>query len=158
MSTPSPYRPPEAPVADAERPRGRPVKGMLYGVLVDLGGSLLASFVLFFFWAMWLSASGLNPEEITHEIQEPDPLSAFSLFGYAVGGAFSWAGGYVCARVARETELQCAAVVATISTLVALAMGTGLPLALYLFLTLMTFGCVMLGGWTGQQRNARQPS
>jgi hypothetical protein len=139
----------------SDAPRGSPVKGMIFGLLVDLGGSLVASFVLFFVWAIWLSSSGLDAEAVAQSMAEPDPLSGFSLTSYATGGGFSWLGGYVCARVARETELRCAAVIATISSLVSLAMGIGLPLGLYLFLTVLTFASVMLGGWMGEQRNAR---
>jgi ABC-type antimicrobial peptide transport system permease subunit len=87
---------------------------------------------------------------------ENDPTSGISLIGYAVGTAFSWLGGYVCARVAQETELRCAAVVATISAATALAMGSELPLPLHLLLALLTVAAVMLGGWMGAQRNARQ--
>src|SRR6185436_10621914 len=107
--------------------------------------------LLFFTWAIWLGASGLDAEAITQAMTENDPMSGISLIGYVVGTAFSWLGGYVCARVARETEMQCAAVVATVSTLTALAMGTGLPFALYLLLALLTAGSVMLGGWMGAQ-------
>lgn len=137
----------------SDAPRGSPVKGMVYGVLVDVGGSLVASFVLFFVWAVWLGASGMDGEAIAQAMREADPLSAVSLAGYAVGTALSWLGGYVCARVARETELQCAAVVAAVSALVALAMGAGMSTELYLFLTALTVAAVMLGGWTGMQHN-----
>ena len=140
-----------------DAPRGSPVKGMALGLAVDIGGSMLAAFLLFFTWAIWLGASGLDAEAITQAMTENDPMSGISLISYVVGTAFSWLGGYVCARVARETEMQCAAVVATVSTLTALAMGTGLPFALYLLLALLTAGSVMLGGWMGAQRNARQP-
>jgi hypothetical protein len=138
----------------SDAPRGSPVKGMVYGVLVDIGGSLLASFVLFFLWAMWLAATGMDATSIQQAMAEPDPLSAVSLIGYATGTALSWAGGFVCARVAKETELQCAAVVATVSGLLALTMGSGAPFELHLFLTVLTVGAVMLGGWMGQQYNA----
>ena len=157
MSTQSPYRPPQAAVADQDRPRGSPVKGMLFGVLVDVGGSMVAAFILFFIWAIWLGASGLDAEAITQAMVENDPTSGISLIGYVVGTAFSWLGGYVCARVAQETELRCAAVVAAISGTLALAMGSELPLPLYLLLTALTVAAVMLGGWMGAQRNARQP-
>ena len=156
MSTQSPYRPPQAAVADQDRPRGSPVKGMLFGVLVDIGGSMVAAFILFFTWAIWLGASGLDAEAITQAMVENDPASGVSLIGYVVGTAFSWLGGYVCARVAQETELRCAAVVATISAALALAMGTALPLPLHLLLTVLTVAAVMLGGWMGAHRNARQ--
>ena len=141
----------------SDAPRGSPVKGMALGLAADVGGSMLAAFLLFFTWAIWLGASGLDAEAITQAMTENDPMSGISLISYVVGTAFSWLGGYVCARVARETEMQCAAVVATVSTLTALAMGTGLPFALYLLLALLTAGSVMLGGWMGAQRNARQP-
>ena len=149
MSSPSPYRPPEAP--------GAPVKGMVFGLLVDIGGSLIAAFVLLFAWAFWLAMSGVDAESIQQMMAEPDPLSTFSFVSYAVGGGFSWLGGYVCARVARETEMRCAAVIATLSSLVAVTLGPSMPFGLNLFLTLLTFGSVMLGGWMGMQRNARQP-
>jgi len=157
MSSPDPYRPPQAAVADPGPRRGSPVKGMVFGVLVDLGGSLLASFALFFAWAIWLGASGLDAEAIAQTMAEPDPLSGFSLAGYTVGSAFSWLGGYVCARVARETELRCAAVVAAISCSAGLLLAGDLPLALNFALVLFTIGAVMLGGWTGARQNARQP-
>jgi len=156
MNSPNPYRPPQAAVADQGRPRGAPVKGMIFGLLVDIGGSMIASFVLFFTWAIWLGASGLDAEAITQAMVENDPASGVSLIGYVVGTAFSWLGGYVCARVAQETELRCAAVVATISAALALAMGTALPLPLHLLLTVLTVAAVMLGGWMGAHRNARQ--
>jgi hypothetical protein len=157
MSSPDPYRPPQAVVADQEPRRGSPVKGMIFGLLVDIGGSMIAAFILFFTWAIWLGASGLDAEAITQAMAENDPMSGISLIGYVVGTGFSWLGGYVCARVAYETELRCAAVVATISAAVALAMGTELPLPLHLLLTALTVAAVMLGGWMGALRNARQP-
>jgi len=157
MSAQDPYRPPQAAVADQDRPRGSPVKGMIFGVLVDIGGSMVAAFILFFVWAIWLGASGLDAEAITQAMVENDPMSGVSLLGYGAGAAFSWLGGYVCARVAKETELRCAAVVAAVSAALALAMGTELPLPLNLLLAALTVGAVMLGGSMGAQRNARQP-
>ena len=139
----------------SDAPRGSPVKGMVYGVLVDVGGSLVASFVLFFVWAIWLGASGMDAEAIAQVMAEPDPLSGVSLIAYTIGTALSWLGGYVCARVARETELQCAAVVATVSAMVALAMGGGMAFELYILLTVLTVAAVMFGAWIGKQHNAR---
>ena len=55
------------------------------------------------------------PTAITQAMTENDPMSGVSLISYVVGTAFSWLGGYVCARVAQETELRCAAVVAAVS-------------------------------------------
>jgi len=156
MSPPDPYRPPQAAVADQDRPRGSPVRGMVFGALVDLGGSFAAALVLSFAYGIWLAASGMSAAEIEQALTRPDPGSTFAMVSYAVGAAFSWLGGYVCARTAKETELQCAAVVAAISCTAGLLLAMDLPLALNFALVLLTIGAVMLGGWTGARQNARQ--
>ena len=159
MSAPSPYRPPQSPVADQDRPRGSPVKGMIFGVLVDIGGTTLAGIALVFFWAIWLAASGMSAEQIQEAVQNPDPTSAFSLIGYAVGTGFSALGGYVCARVARETELRCAAVVAAISITFGLVIGGAThSLAMNVVLIGATLAAVMGGAWFGKRSNQRQPA
>jgi uncharacterized membrane protein len=156
MTGPSPYRPPQAPVADQERPRGSPVKGMIYGLLVDLGGTTVSSLALVFIWTIWLAMSGLEAEAIEQSLQNLEPLSPISVIGSVMGCGLSFLGGYVCARVARETELRCAAVVAVVSATVSLAMGSSLPLELNLLFCLLTAGLVMLGGWLGERRNRRR--
>lgn len=158
MSSPSPYRPPGAPLADQDRPRGSPVKGMVFGVLVDIGGTLLASFALVFLWAIWLAANGQSAEQIEQAIQKPDPSSTLSIVGYVVGTAFSGLGGYVCARVARETELQCAAVVAAISIAFGFAVGGEQSFAMNVLMVASTVAAVIFGAWLGLQQNRRQPS
>jgi hypothetical protein len=158
MSAPDPYRPPGAPVTDQDRPRGSPVKGMAFGVLVDIGGTMLAGVALVFVWAVWLAASGQSAEQIEQAMQKPDPASALSIAGYVVGTAFSGLGGYVCARVARETELRCAAVVAAISIAFGFAVGGAQSFAMNVLMVGSTIAAVMAGAWLGMQRNRRQPS
>jgi lysylphosphatidylglycerol synthetase-like protein (DUF2156 family) len=130
---------------------------MMFGVLVDLGGSFAAAIAMSFAYGIWLAASGMAATEIEQALTQRDPDSPFSLFAYAVGTGFSWLGGYVCARTAKETELKCAGVVAAVSCLTGLLLSMDQPLELNLVLVLLTMGAVMLGGWVGQQRNARQP-
>ena len=157
MSSPDPYRPPQAPVADSERARGAPVKGMVFGVLVDIGGSFAAAIALSFAYGIWLAMSGMGASEIEQSLTQREPDSTFAIVGYVVGTAFSWLGGYVCARTARETELKCAAVVAATSCVAGLLLSTDLPFELNLLLIVLTVGAVMLGGWMGKRLNERQP-
>jgi hypothetical protein len=135
-------------------PRGSPVKGMTFGILVDLVGSTVAGFLLMFAWGVWLAASGANAEQIEQAVQNVDPMSGIALLGYVVGAGFSCLGGYVAARVARETELRCAAVVALVSCSVGVALAWEFPFWLNLLLVVLTAASVMLGGWMGAQRNA----
>lgn len=140
-----------------DAPRGSPVRGMAFGLLVDLGGTTVSSLALVFIWAIWQAMSGLEAEAIEQSLQDLEPMSPISVIGSVMGCGFSLLGGYVCARVARETELRCAAVVAVVSAIVSLAMGSSLPLALNVLFGLLTAGLVMLGGWLGERRNRRQP-
>lgn len=156
MSAPNPYLPPQAPVSDRDRPRGKPVKGIVSGILVDLGGTTVAGFVLMFVWGVWLASSGADAGQIQEAVQNVDPFSGIALLGYAVGAAFSCFGGYVAARVARETELMCAAAVAVVSCLTGIAMAWDFPAWLHAILAALTFASVLLGGWMGKQRNLRE--
>jgi hypothetical protein len=158
MSDSNPYRPPQAAVADRDRPRGSPVKGMVFGVLVDIGGTILAGMTLVFVWAIWLAANGHSGEQIEQALQNPDPASAVSILGYVVGTAFSGLGGYVCARVARETELRCAAVVAAVSLAFGFAVGGTHSLETNILLTAATIAAVLSGAWFGKRRNQGQPT
>jgi hypothetical protein len=158
MSSPSPYRPPQAPVADQDRPRGSPVKGMAFGLVVDLGGTLVANFALLFVWAIVLGASGQDAQAIEAALnQQADPTSGISIVANSLGMVCSWLGGYVCARVARETELRCAGVVAGLGIVIALLLGGDAMTPPFFALVLLGAAIVMLGAWMGAQRNARQP-
>lgn len=156
MSAPNPYRAPQSPVSDRDRPRGKPVRGIAVGIAVDIVGSTVAAFVLMFAWGIWLAASGADAEQIQEAVQNVDPLSGIALLGYAVGAVLSWLGGYVAARVARETELMCAAAVAVVSSLIGIAMAWSFPGWLNALLVVFTFASVMLGGWIGEQRNLKE--
>jgi hypothetical protein len=159
MSSPSPYRPPQAPVADQDRPRGSPVKGMAFGLMVDIGGTLCASYALMFIWAIRLAAQGHDAKAIEEMLNQQfaDSTSDVGIAANVLGMAFSWLGGYVCARVARETELRCAGVVAGLGIGLALLLGGDAMTALHFGLVLLGAAIVMLGAWMGAQRNARQP-
>src|SRR2546423_12913771 len=152
----SPYEPPRAVLADVEPARGSALKAVLYGVLVDIGGTIVAGAALVFVYGVMLAASGASAEEIDQALTKAEPLSWFSIVGLAIGTATSFLGGYVCARVARAAEMQWAGVVAAVSGIVSLLMGSGA----YSFdwnalLALLAMGAVVWGGFVGARRNAR---
>ena len=129
-------------------------KAIVYGVLVDIVGSIVAGLVLATVYAFILAGSGMPQEELLRAISEPAPLSWFSIVGFVVGCAASFLGGYVCARVAGAHEMRAVSVVAAISGVASLVMGSGA----YAFewiavLALVGMGAVFAGGWTGMQRN-----
>lgn len=134
-----------------------PTRAIAYGVLIDVGGSIAAGILLATAFSMVLAADGASLEEIERALSSPDPGSWFSLLGFAVGFAASFLGGYVCARVAGSGEMRAVGVVAAISGIVSLLMGSGA----YAFewnalLALAGMASVFAGGWAGMRHNGRR--
>jgi hypothetical protein len=152
----NPYRAPAAAVADLERPRGSPLKGVIYGVLVDIVGTTAVTMAIMFVWGVALAVNGASAEDIQAMAQKIDPTSFVGLLASAVGCAFSFLGGYVCARVAGRGELKWAAVMAVISTVFGLLMTMHVPRdAFNTVMLVASFVIVLLGGYVGARRNAR---
>jgi len=152
----NPYRAPAAAVADLDRPGGSPLKGVIYGVLVDIVGTTAATMAIMFAWGIVLALNGASAEDIQAMAQKIEPTSLVGLLASAVGCAFSFLGGYVCARVAGRAELKWATVMAVISTVFGLLMTTHVPRdAFNTVMLVASFVIVVLGGYVGARRNAR---
>jgi uncharacterized membrane protein YfcA len=133
------------------------VKAVVYGVLIDVGGSLVAGLALAIAYSVVLAASGAGAEEIERRLSEPDPASWLSLLGFLLGCTASLLGGYVCARVAAVDEMRPVGMVAAVSGVVSLLMGG----SAYAFewdalLALLGMAAVFAGGWAGARRNRRK--
>jgi ABC-type Na+ efflux pump permease subunit len=153
----NPYEPPAAAVKDVEERTGSPVKAVLYGVLVDIGGSIVAGVAFVFLYSIGLAASGASAEDVQNAISDPSPMSWFSIIGFLIGCAASFLGGYVCARVAVTAEMKWVSIVAAVSGVVSILMGMGsLAFEWNGVLALVGMGAVFGGGWTGAKRNRRR--
>ena len=153
----SPYQPPRASVADIERAPGSPIKGVIYGVLVDVGGSVLMGILLTVLYGVMLATSGASTEEIERTLATPEPLSWVSLVGNIVGFGMSFLGGYVCARVAGKDEYRSAGIVAAIALIAGFLFGMGTyPVEWNLLLALLSASAVMGGAGTAVQRKERK--
>lgn len=98
--TENPYTTPRSQLDGG--PPHRPISGVVYGLVVDLGGTLIWSFLIF----IAMAASGLNQNQMQDLMAARFPPSAFFIAA-AMGGLFmSYLGGYVCARYARRNEYR----------------------------------------------------
>lgn len=147
----NPFKPPDADLRK-KTPPGSPVKAVLIGLAVDIGGSTLAGIVLSIVYAATLGNAGLAGDEPS---QIPSD-SGFAIAGTLLGAACSVLGGFVCARIARRDEWRIGGVMAALSALIGLLLGPGdTPDDLTSLLTLSTLACVMLGVKYGRERNRR---
>ena len=152
----SPYTPPSAPVRDVARPPGSPIKAVIYGVLVDVGGTFIAGSVLGIVHAMSLASEGLTAEQAAARLANIPLDSWLSIWGMVLGCVFSIAGGYVCARVARKSEYKLGAIVAAIGAVIGFVLsGDQYAAGVLGSLILATIVAVMVGANLGASRNAR---
>ena len=150
----NPYAPPEASVQDQPSKPGSAFKAIALGLAVDVGGSLIATVILAVIYGAALGAAGVRREDIAATMQASATDSWFFYAGTLFGLAFSVLGGYVCARVARRSELKFGAILAVLSAALGLALaGDEQQLGTLLSLTLAGIGAVIAGARLGLAKN-----
>jgi hypothetical protein len=133
-----------------------PYKAVLFGVLTDIVGTSAASVMLSLVWGIVLAAGGASADDIMQAARDLDPGSAFAIVSYVIGGAFSFLGGYVCARVARHDELKWGSIVALTSMAFGLAISSDAQSTeLNVLLSILSIVAVMAGAWLGARHNQR---
>jgi hypothetical protein len=137
--------------------KGSPLKAIIIGLVVDIGGSLVAAFILAIAYSALLASQGLPPEQIEHQLTHLDPYSAFSIIAMVTGGCMTVLGGYVCARVVNYSEYKFTFVFGFISA----AFGHIASESYYatldnLALGILTLGCALFGAWLRVIQKANQ--
>lgn len=152
----SPYAPPASDIAvTAVRP-GKVWKGVLLGLLVDIGGSLVASIVLGIAYAVFLALQELPREQALALLRDADSNPFIHWTGLLLGSMFSVLGGYVCARIIRHQELRWGALTGVISAVIGLALaGTEAAQGSVILLFALTIALVSAGAWLGMKRNLK---
>jgi hypothetical protein len=151
----SPYEAPQSKLSDPPPRPGSPYKAVALGLATDFGGTFALSIVLAFFYAMSLASSGMPQEEIEGAIQSvPDDSWVFWL-GAVGGTAFSVLGGYVCARVARQSEYSLGVILAAITVVLGLVLfgGGGREAGMAIVLNAVTVAAIIAGAALGKKRN-----
>jgi hypothetical protein len=149
---PMPHNPYETPRSDVQRNEAlpvRPVRGILIGLLIDLGGSILAVAAMTFAYAIYIGTQGASAAEIESAFTSTDPTSALGALHTLAGLGMSYLAGFFCLRISRGMNLRYPMVLAII--LLVLTVGTGvawnlMDLSTLLALAALSFGSTLLGG------------
>lgn len=150
----NPYSPPSTKVEDLDAAKGSGAKAVVIGLLVDLGGTILASIVLMAIYAFDVAASGVSEDELMAAISNVPHDSWVTSVGIVIGCLFSVLGGYLCARIARHSEYKFGHIVSGISVLIGLLVGTeAYSLFMNVALAFATWASVMAGVQLGVSRN-----
>ena len=150
----NPYGPPQSKLADPAPRPGSPYKAVALGVLVDFGGTFALTTVLAFIYGFTLAASGMAPEAIAQAIGSTSTDTWYFWMAATGGGACSVLGGYLCARIAGQSEYSLGVILAVINVVLGLLLGSGdQEVGTVIVLNAATVACVLLGAWIGKKRN-----
>jgi hypothetical protein len=151
----NPYDAPRAPVKDMTPVKPAPIKGLLIGLLIDIGGSIVLGFVILFVYLTYMAANGspmdvASTEHLMAQFQESNLGIVSTLFG----GLLSVLGGYVCARIAKQDTMRLGWIMAALSTFIGLAMSySSYSVGKNILMTCLTFASVSLGYYWGRKKN-----
>jgi hypothetical protein len=154
VSDQNPYATPSADLKTSSLPPGSPVKAILLGIAVDLGGSMVLGVVFGMIYATSLAAEGLSGDEIASRLQSIPLDSWYHILALSLGLVLSVVGGYVCARIAKHNEYMLGAIQAAILITFGVAMGGGTyPVPVHALLAVLSAVAVIGGVWLGVQKN-----
>lgn len=154
MDERSPYAPPVSDVSVSKERKGTAWKAILFGLLVDIGGTTIFAFVGGMLAVILLTSQGMDEAQLDQLFSERS--SPLMIAMTVIGGLFSVLGGYVCARIAKQNELRLAGVMALITSLFNIYFGDdnrGMTLDLLLYAAGIV--SVLFGSWLGMRRNQR---
>lgn len=148
----NPYSPPNAEVNHTASQRGSPVKAVLFGLAVDIVGSVLAEIVIVMIYTLIQLSSGGSPEAIGEALVSP--TSPVRIVTITMGVAFSMLGGFTCARVAQSTNYKLGIVLATLSVCSGVLLSGGrVSVQTILIMATLSFGSVLIGTRMGLRRS-----
>jgi len=140
---------PGADVKQDENLPVRPITGIVIGLLIDLGGTILVVTLINFLYAIYIASQGATASGIEAALTNPDPLSLLGVVNAIAGMAMSYLAGFYCLRISRGTNLRyplfLALIVFAVGLAAALAWGD-MNVFLLLVLSALTVGVTLIGG------------
>jgi len=157
MPSPNPDSRPREPVAEiSDIEVGSPIKAIIFGLLVGIGGSTIFGIICGAAYGASLAASGKTAEQIVLAAYRIQPDSWVFIASTGVGCMFSILGGYVCARLSKQSEYRFGLILASLTMLLDFLMSSSqYSLVLSAMLGVAAFVFVLVGVKLGRARNAK---
>ena len=117
------YKSPESDLNHLKPKEGSLMKGIIWGITIDIGGTFLFSIVFGIIYATILSNQGYDNAQITKSLTQVDFYSPISLFSIAIGLMISFFAGYYCAKRAGIKAQRAVEILSIVSGLFCIIMG-----------------------------------
>lgn len=154
---PNRYQPPHSRIDPRNREPGSIPKAVTVGAIIDIGGTMLGSFVVAMCYAVLLGMQGLSSDEITKALNELDRWSVPGLITMAIGLVMSVLGGLQCAVIANRATYLAPGILSIVSVAIGAMMNDGrTALPELLFFSAITVAAI-LGGASLQIRKLVEP-
>jgi len=143
----NPYTPPSSEVRDPVRPPGSALKAIAFGLLADIGGTLIGGGFLGLIYGFQMASSGATQEQVNQSMANAPAWSWYFIASTILGFGCSILGGYVCERIARRGDYSLCLVLGIISIVLGVVLGWSYySLTAHLFMATIGLACVLLGG------------
>jgi len=145
----NPYDAPGTNVQQDEKLPVRPITGIVIGLLIDLGGTIVVVTLISFIYAIIIAAQGATAAEVESALTNPDPSALPGLINTIAGLGMSYLAGFYCLRISRGTNLRYPLFLSLIVLAVGLAMGLAwgnMNVFLLMGMSALTVGVTLLGG------------
>ncbi len=152
----NPYETPDSNLGGSELREPRPVRGIVLGLVADLGGTTVCGVVLALIYGVVLAAQGMNGEDVQQTLSNIDIYSLYGAVSTLLGLAMSCLGGYVCIKVSNGTNLTNPIVLGAITFLIAVLLAwDAYDLIEFMALSVVSFLATLWGARTALARRTR---
>ena len=129
-----------------------PIIGLVVGLLIDIGGSILIASIIYSFYAI---ANGIPHETIIKIKSISEYLSKpHMVISSIIGCLLSVLAGFVCSRIARSATMKLAHIMAAISFITGFALSySTYPISLVIIFSVTLYALLIIGYGLGQQVN-----
>ena len=143
----NPYETPDSNLNGPELREPRPIRGIVLGLVADLGGTTVCSVVLTLIYAVVLAVQGMNAEDVQETLSSIELVSVYGAISTLLGLAMSCLGGYVCIRVSNGTNLTNPIALGAITFLIAVWLAwDAYDLIEFMALSVVSFLATLWGG------------
>lgn len=146
------YKTPASDMSGMESVPGSSPKAIVYGVLIDIGGSVLLGIALTIIYAGYLASQGMMEEQIQEALVTVETFSLVGLSGLVLGFGISILAGYVCAKTSKAHIIRDLVILSAISGSFSLLLSiSSYGLLGQLLMIAATVLAIFSGGYLGKR-------